>query len=150
MSSSGWADPALRRTRATGAARIAATAVVAVGAIVSAAVVAVAASRTNDAYLSDASPAVAVAKADRATGLNPLAIDSLLITAKGHAQLGDRAAAVRDARRATDRQPENPFAWECLAAVADGPVRVAAISRLEDLDPARDQAKDPPRCQPSW
>lgn len=146
----GMGGPRIAATRATGAARIAATAVVAVGAIVSATVVAVAASRTNDAYLSDASPAVAVAKADRATGLNPLAIDSLLITAKGHAQLGDRAAAVRDARRATDRQPENPFAWECLAAVADGPVRVVATSRLEDLDPARDQAKDPPRCRPSW
>lgn len=146
----GMCGPRVAATRATGAARVAATAIVAVGAIVSAAVVAVAASRTNDAYLSDASPAAAVAKADRATDLEPLAIDSLLIAAKGRAQLGERAAAIHDARRATERQPENPFAWECLAAVADGPVRAAASARLAALDPARDQAQDPPHCQPSW
>lgn len=146
----GMGGPPVAARRAAATTRVTAATVVAVAAIVSATVVAVAASRTNDAYLSDAAPAVAVAKADRATGLNPLAIDSLLITAKARAELGDRVAAVRDARRATGRQPDNPFAWECLAAVADGPVRTAALSRLADLDPARDPAKDPPRCQPSW
>ena len=146
----GMGGPAVAARRTTATARVVAAAVVAVAAIVSAVVVGVAASRTNDAYMSDAAPAVAVAKADRATGVNPLAIDSLLIAAKGHAQLGDPVAAVRDARRATERQPDNPFAWECLAAVAGGPVRAAAIDHLADLDPVRDPAADPPRCQPSW
>ena len=136
--------------RRVGIARVAVAAVVGAGAIASAVVVATAAHRTNDAYFSDASPAVAVALADRATDLNPLAIDSLLIAAKAHDQLGDRAAAVRDASRASNRQPENPFAWECLAAVADGSRRTDAIARLATLDPARDPLIQPPRCQPSW
>ena len=133
-----------------GMARVAVAAVVGAGAIASAIVVGVAAHRTDDAYLSDGSPAVAARLADRAMGLNPLAIDSLLIAAKAQSQLGDHAAAVRDARHATDRQPENPFAWECLAAVADGAVRRVAIARLATLDPARDPVVAPPRCQPSW
>jgi hypothetical protein len=136
--------------RGVGAARVAVAAVVGVGAITSAVIVGVAADRTNNAYFSDASPTVAAALADRATDVNPLAIDSLLISAKARAQLGDRAAAARDARRATGRQPENPFAWECLAAVGDGPQRTEAIARLAALDPARDPAIQAPRCQPSW
>jgi O-antigen ligase len=146
----GMGGPARPAHRAAGAARLAVAAAVAVGAIASAAVLAVADHRTNDAYLSDAVPARAIAKADRATGLNPLAIDAILISAKANSQLGERAAAIRDARRATDRQPDNPFAWECLAAVADEPLRAEAVARLAELDPARDPVADPPRCRPGW
>jgi len=136
--------------RSVGLARVAVAAVVGAGAITSAVIVGLATDRTSNAYFSDASPRVAAALADRATDLNPLAIDALLISAKARAQLGDRAAAARDARRATERQPENPFAWECLAAVGGGPQRTEAIARLVSLDPASDPAIQAPRCQPSW
>jgi len=95
----------------------------------------------------DWNPAIDAARsADR---LNPLGIRGLLAEARALDGGGDRAGAVVVARRATDRQPDNPAAWECLAAVSRDGDRAAAIERMTPLDPRR----DPNRrlsCRPGW
>jgi hypothetical protein len=132
-----------------GAARAVAVAAIGAAAIASSLVLSVASTRASDAVLADANPREVVRLAPDAASLNPLAIGALLAEARARAQLGDDRGAVRVARLATGRQPENPFAWECLAAVGAAADRAEATVRLVRLDPRRDPTVLP-RCQPGW
>jgi Flp pilus assembly protein TadD len=132
-----------------GVARAVAVTVIGAAAIASSLVLSVASTRASDAVLADANPREVVRLAPDAASLNPLAIGALLAEARARAQLGDDAGAIRTARRATGRQPENPFAWECLAAVGGTAERAAATARLVRLDPQRDPTVAP-RCRPGW
>lgn len=82
-----------------------------------------------------------------ATEGNPLAIRGLLIEAQAERERGRPGAAMDAARRAIERQADNPRAWECLAAVAPVRDRASPVARMSRLDPARGRA-EPLRCRP--
>jgi O-Antigen ligase len=130
--------------------RVAVTVGVAVAAATSALAVWQGERRATDAvFAADADPGrgadVARSAADNAWP----AISPLLTEAKARFELGDSGGATSAAQRAVRRQPENPFAWECLAAVSTGALRAEALRRWTALDPRRDDAA-PPACQPGW
>ncbi len=79
----------------------------------------------------------ALARAERATDLNPLAIHGLMIEALVREAVDDIPGAQAAARRATTRHPDNPTPWECVAALTSGPEKSAAQEQLSQLDPAR-------------
>ena len=131
-------------------ARVGVTAVVAIAACVSALVVWRAERTATDAYLSASiDPARGAALAHTAARNARWSIGPLLVEARALATLNDRAGATAAARRAVDRQPDNPFAWECLAAVADATQRTGAVRRWTKLDPHRDTTVAA-KCQPGW
>lgn len=131
-------------------ARVGVTAVVAVGACVSALVLWHAERTSTNAYFAAfTDPGRGAALAHTAAGTARLSIGPLLVEARALTTLHDRAGATSAARRAVDRQPDNPFAWECLAAVADPAHRSDAIRRWTKLDPHRDTTRAA-RCQPGW
>jgi hypothetical protein len=131
-------------------ARVGVTAVVAIGACVSALVLWRAERTATDAYLAaSVDPARGAALAHAAAGTAHLSIGPLLVEARALTTLHDRAGATAAARRAVDRQPDNPFAWECLAAVADPAQRTDAVRRWTRLDPHRDTTIAG-TCQPGW
>ncbi len=137
-------------SHAVGLVRIGVVAVVAVGACVSALVLWHGERRATDADLAAAAdPARGAALAHSAAGSAPLSIGPLLVEARALASLGDRSGATSAARRAVDRQPDNPFAWECLVAVADTAQRAGAVQRWTRLDPHRDTTRVA-TCQPGW
>ncbi len=131
-------------------ARVGVTAVVAVGACVSALMLWHAERTSTNAYFAAfTDPGRGAALAHTAAGTARLSIGPLLVEARALTTLHDRAGATSAARRAVDRQPDNPFAWECLAAVADPAHRSDAIRRWTKLDPHRDTSRAA-RCQPGW
>jgi hypothetical protein len=141
-------SPAARTARAGTARAVAATALAAVAAV-SAIVPAVAADRAGDAYLTADPSSASAARAGEAADLNPLAIGALLVEARIRAEIGDGPGAARAASRAARRQPGNPFAWECLAAVGDPAQAADAAARVARLNPRRDPALAL-ACRPSW
>ena len=131
-------------------ARVGVTAVVAVGACVSALMLWHAERTSTNAYFAAfTDPGRGAALAHAAAGTARLSIGPLLVEARALTTLHDRAGATSAARRAVDRQPDNPFAWECLATVADAAQRSNAIRRWTKLDPHRDTTRAA-RCQPGW
>ena len=131
-------------------ARVGVTAVVAVGACVSALMLWHAERTSTNAYFAAfTDPGRGAALAHAAAGTARLSIGPLLVEARALTTLHDRAGATSAARRAVDRQPDNPFAWECLATVADAAHRGNAIRRWTKLDPHRDTTRAA-RCQPGW
>lgn len=144
------AAPRATAGRSVAAGRLALTGLLTVAATISALVFWNGERKSTEAYLratTDVAGAAALARtaADGAPG----SIGALLVEARAHNALGRRGEATAAARRATERQPDNPFAWQCLAAVADEATRDEAVRRWTGLDPARDQAR-PPLCQPAW
>lgn len=106
--------------------------------------------RTTDAYLiASTNPIKGAAMAHEAAEDAPLSIGAFLVEARTLLELGDRSGAIAAARRAAERQPDHPFAWECLATVATGSQREEAIARWSELDPRRLPAT-PPACQAGW
>jgi hypothetical protein len=89
----------------------------------------------------------ALGPAGRAADINRLAATPLILSARARLALGDRPAAAALARRATGRQPDNPFAWECLAAAGQADA-AAALARAVALNPRRDPGQ-PPACRPA-
>jgi predicted Zn-dependent protease len=124
---------------------------VAVAAVVSAVAYGVGLHRVNaaSAELTRGHPQAAISPSRAAARINRLGISSLMIEAKARLQIGDQPGAVRAATRSTERQPKNPFAWECLAEVTTGTERTAALTRVAELDPRREPT-EAPLCQPSW
>lgn len=139
-----------RGVAASRIAVVAVVAVVAIGASVSAMWLWSGERDSSEAFLlKDADPSRAATLARAASDDAPLAIGSLLVEAYALNNVGDRVGATAAARRAADRQPDNPFAWECLAAVSDVAERTEALQRWSELDPKRDLATAP-TCQPGW
>lgn len=130
--------------------RVGVVAAVAIGAIISAVWLWNGQRRATDAYLTAfVDPARGVALARSAADDAPLAIGPFLVEARALTELGDRIGAITAARRATDRQPDNPFAWECLATVSVDAQRAEALDRWSERDPHRIPTIAP-ACQPHW
>lgn len=84
-------------------------------------------------------PAIAIARADEAAGLNPLAVQPWLLRARAAALLDDTLDMRAAARRATQVQGRNPAGWGLLAvAYGDSAEGRAAWRRVLVLNP-RDQ-----------
>ena len=97
------------------------------------------ASRALDARKS----ATAYSRARLAATLNPLDIRSVLVSASAAKLRRDDHARLAAARRAVDRQPENPLSWACLA----GAPATAAERRLASENVAKMAPKAPERIQ---
>jgi O-Antigen ligase len=138
-----------QRTTQRGHVRSIVAGVVAVAACVSALVVWSGERRVSAAYVAlgtNAGEAVRLASAAE-DDLWP-SIGPMLVQAKA-LMIADPVGARAAAERATRRQPDNPFAWECLAEVSDGASKATALDRWTRLDPKRDPAI-PATCQPGW
>lgn len=135
--------------RSSGRARLAVIAVLAIGATFSALVVWHGERRASSAVVAlDTDPATALRLAAAAADDAWPSIGPYLVQAKARAST-DPAGAQAAAEQATRRQPDNPFAWQCLAAVGGDDVRANALDRWTHLDPKRDPTVAP-SCQPGW
>ena len=136
--------------RAWSLTRVGVTTAVAVAASLSGVIVWSAERRAGNAFgVLSTDPARAADLARSAADDPPRAIGPFLVEARARRELGDQAGAIQAARRSADRQPDNPFAWECLAAVTTGAQRTEALLRWSKLDPVRNPAASP-ACQPGW
>jgi hypothetical protein len=75
-------------------------------------------------------PAAAVASADDAHALDPLALTPLLVRAEAEGLMGQLAARVATARRAVDLEPDGPDAWRALGRAERGAAARAAWTRV--------------------
>ena len=87
-------------------------------------------------------PASAYSQARLAASLNPLDVRSVIMSATAARLSGDGGGRLAAARRAVERQPENPAAWACLADVprTTNEARLAAANlsaMLAGLSPER-------------
>ena len=136
--------------RAWSLTRVGVTTAVAVAASVSGVIVWSAERRASNAFVVLSTDPARAADLARSAAGDPLpAIGPFLVEARARGELGDQSGAIQAARRATDRQPDNPFAWECLSAVTTGAQRTEALRRWSKLDPVRNSAASP-TCQPGW
>lgn len=87
-------------------------------------------------------PAVAIARADEASDLNPLAVQPWLLRARAAALLDDQLGLRRAAVRATQVQPDNPAGWVLVAiAYGDTAQGQAAWRRVLVLSPQDQRAR---------
>ena len=92
--------------------------------------------------ISAGQPAIAIERADQASGLNPLAIQPWLLRARAAALLDDQVGFRAAALRATQVQPDNPAGWVLLAiASGDTAEGQAAWQRVLVLSPQDQRAR---------
>lgn len=154
------ARPQVRAGR--GAGRVGVAAACALAALISGFVPWVAARRATDAMTAIA-PAIGLStdtrpdaatlaeasrRAARAADVNPLAVAPRLVEAQGWSAAGAQDRARDAARDATRRQPENPFAWQCLVSLTEGTERAEAQARWDRFDPRHDPNR-PAACRPT-